>query len=125
MVAMKPSVGRGLAGRPSEKVGCSPIVSFDEQRLVLRVAGDEDRTTQSLRRRPLSRALLVARDLTVDLSEVSFADTSLMVDLAMLAQRLRRAGRTLVLLSPPPHIERLIELVGLDRMPAVRVAAAA
>jgi anti-anti-sigma factor len=102
-----------------------PIVSFDEQRLLLRVAGDEDRATQSLRRRPLSRALVAARDVTVDLSEVSFADTSLMVDLAMLAQRLRRDGRTVVLLSPPPHIRRLITLVGLDRMPAVSVAATA
>jgi anti-anti-sigma factor len=122
---MKRSVGRGLATRPPEKVGSSPIVSFDEQRLLLRVAGDEDRATQSLRRRPLSRALLSARDLTVDLSDLTFADTSLMVDLAMLAQRLRRAGSTVVLQSPPPHIQRLIELVGLDRMPAVRVAAPA
>ena len=92
---------------------------------MLHVAGDEDRATKSLRRRPLSRAMLTARDLTVDLSELSFADTSLMVDLAMLAQRLRRAGRTVVLLGPPPHIRRLISLVGLDRMPAVRVAVAA
>jgi anti-anti-sigma regulatory factor len=48
-----------------------------------------------------------------------------MVDLATLAQRLRRAGRTVVLQAPPPHIRRLISLVGLDRMPAVTVAAAA
>jgi anti-anti-sigma factor len=87
------------------------------------VAGDEDRATQSLRRRPLSRALLAARsDLTVDLSDCAFADSSLMVDLANLSRRLRHAGRTLVLRDPQPHVRRLIEIVGLDRLPGVLVA---
>jgi anti-anti-sigma factor len=103
-----------------------PIVSLDEQAHLLRVSGDEDRATQSLRRRALSRALcLPERDLTVDLSELSFADSSLMLDLAMLARRLRHAGRMLVLRDAQPHIQRLIELVGLHRQPGVRVAAPA
>ena len=88
--------------------------------------GDEDRATQSLRRRPLSRVLTsLQRDLTVDLSGLSFADSSLMLDLAMLARRLRQAGRQMVLLGAQPHIQRLIELMGLDRMDGVRVAAPA
>ena len=92
---------------------------------MLSVSGDEDRTTQSLRRRPLSRALCTAKqDLTVDLSAVSFADSSLMLDLAMVARRLRQAGRKLVLRGAPPHIQRLIELVGLDRLDGVLVASA-
>jgi anti-anti-sigma factor len=62
------------------------------------------------------------RDLTVDLSELSFADSSLMVDLAMLSRRLRAHGRKLCLHSPQPQIARLIETVGLDRLPGVRVA---
>ena len=100
------------------------IVSFDEQHLLLRVSGDEDRATQSLRRRALSRALVTCRaDLTVDLSGLSFADTSLMLDLAMLARRLRRLGRQIVLCDAQPNIQRLIEIVGLDRLPGVLVAA--
>ena len=100
------------------------IVSFDEHRLLLRVSGDEDRATQSLRRRDLSRALLTCRaDVTVDLSDLTFADSSLMLDLAMIARRLRRAGRKLVLRDPQPHIARLIAVVGLDRLPGVLVAA--
>ena len=88
------------------------------------MSGDEDRATQSLRRRDLSRALLACRaDLTVDLSGLSFADSSLMLDLAMLARRLRHAGRKLVLRGAPPNIQRLIEIVGLDRLPGVMVAA--
>ena len=102
------------------------IVTLDEQRFVLRVSGDEDRATQSLRRRPLSRVLTTLReDLTVDLSDLSFADSSVMLDLLMLARRLRQADRRMVILSPQPHIRRLIELVGLDRLEGVSMAAAA
>jgi anti-anti-sigma factor len=102
------------------------IVTLDEQDFVLRVWGDEDRATQSLRRRPFSRVLTTMReDLTVDLSGLSFADTSVILDLAMLARRLRHAGRQMVVHGAQPHIQRLIELMGLDRMPGVRVAAAA
>jgi anti-anti-sigma factor len=99
------------------------IVTLDEQDFVLRVWGDEDRATQSLRRRPLSRVLTNLRtDLMVDLRDLSFADSSFMLDLAALARRLRHAGRAMVLQDPQPHIQRLIELMGLDRMDGVRIA---
>ena len=57
----------------------------------------------------------------VDLSGLRFADSSLMIDLACLAQRLRAHGMTLSLRHPQPHIRRLIELVGLHRLPSVLV----
>ena len=57
----------------------------------------------------------------VDLSELRFADLSLMIDLACLAQRLRAQGRTLWLSGAQPNIRRLIETVGLDHLPAVRL----
>jgi anti-anti-sigma factor len=98
-----------------------PIVSFDEKIGVLRVTGEEDRATSGRRRRPLSVALRATRDVTVDMSELSFADPSLMIDLACLAQRLRAHGRTLWLRNPQPHVRRLIELVGLSRLPSVFV----
>ena len=100
------------------------IVSFDEHRGILRVAGNEDRTTSGTRRRPLSTALRATRDVMVDMSELRFADPSLMIDLACLAQRLRAHGRTLSLRHPQPHITKLIELVGLHRLPSVLVSAA-
>jgi len=59
------------------------------------------------------------RDVVVDLSELRFADASFMVDLAVLAQRLRSHGRSLRLRGPQPHVQRLIELMGLHRQPAV------
>src|SRR5918997_1262838 len=98
------------------------IVSLDEHAFVLRVCGDEDRATQGLRRTALSRALALCRsDLTVDLSDLQFADSSLMLDLAMLARRLRTTGKCLRIHGARPHIQRLIELVGLDRLPGVMV----
>ena len=90
---------------------------------MLRVWGDEDRATASLRRRPFSRVLTTMReDLTVDLSGLSFADTSLMLDLAMLARRLRKAGRRMVLSGAQPEVQRLIEIIGLDRLDGVYLA---
>ena len=86
---------------------------------MLRVSGDEDRTTSGRRRRPLSVALGAGRDVVVDLRDLTFADCSLMVDLAVLAQRLRHQGQELRLLGPQPQIQTLIELVGLHRQPAV------
>ena len=87
----------------------------------MRIAGDEDRATSGRRRRPLSVALKATRDVIVDLSELHFADTSLMIDLAILAQRLRAQGRMLWLNGAQPNIRKLIQTVGLHRLPAVRL----
>jgi anti-anti-sigma regulatory factor len=56
---------------------------------------------------------------TVDLSGLVFADTSLMLDLLMVARRLRKHGNQLVMHSAQPQIRRLIELVGMLRIPGV------
>ena len=60
--------------------------------------------TQSLRRRAFARALKATGDVVVDLSQLVFADASLTFDLAILAQRLRKQGRRLLLRDPQPHI---------------------
>jgi anti-anti-sigma regulatory factor len=65
--------------------------------------------------------LKASRDVIVDLSDLRFADPSVMIDLAVLAQRLRAQGRTLWLAGAQPNIRTLIETVGLHRLPAVRV----
>ena len=97
------------------------MVSFEETPPVLRCSGDESRATQGCRRPALSRALRADDDLVVELAELAFADPSLMIDLAMLARRLRRRGNALVLHSPQPQIRRLIEMVGLHRLQGVRI----
>ena len=59
--------------------------------------------------------------MVVDLHGLVFADTSLMLDLAMLSRRLRRRGRALLLRGAQPQIQTLIRAVGLDRLPGVRL----
>jgi anti-anti-sigma regulatory factor len=87
---------------------------------VLRCAGDEDRGTQGRRRRALARAIAAETDVVVDLTELRFADTTLMLDLAMLSRRLRQCGRAVWIRGAQPQIRALIELVGLHRLPGVR-----
>ncbi|HEY3726893.1 MAG TPA: STAS domain-containing protein [Solirubrobacteraceae bacterium] len=97
------------------------MVDFDDKPPTLRCCGDEDRTTQGSRRRALTRAIRAQADVIVDLSDLVFADSSLMLDLAMLARRLRTQGRALRLRDAQPQIRRLIEIVGLHRMPGVKL----
>ena len=59
--------------------------------------------------------------MVVDLSELVFADASLMLDIAMLARRLRARGRAVLLRGAQPQIRTLIELMGLHRLPGVRI----
>src|SRR3954462_2161076 len=95
------------------------IVSFTEQPAVLRCCGDEDIATQGCRRAALSRALAARTDVVVDLRELTFADSSLMLDLAIVARRLRMAGRHLHLRNAQPQVWRVIEMVGVNRLPGV------
>jgi anti-anti-sigma regulatory factor len=55
----------------------------------------------------------------VDLRELTFADSSLMLDLAIVARRLRMAGRRLHLRNAQPQVQRVIEIVGVNRLPGV------
>src|SRR3954454_4499300 len=111
--------GMTLESSPAPEVGSCAIVSYSEHPPVICCAGDEDRSTQSLRRPALSRALHAGETVLVDLHELVFADPSLMVDLAMVARRLRQAGGLLHIRGAQPQIVRLIEVVGLHRLPTV------
>ncbi len=70
------------------------------------------------------RAIRCQADVVVDLSELKFADPSLMLDLAILARRLRARGRALLLRGAQPQIRTLIELVGLHRLDGIRLEGA-
>jgi anti-anti-sigma factor len=88
---------------------------------VLRCSGDEDIATRGRRRTALSRALASKSDVVVDLSDLTFADSSVILDLAIVARRLRRTGRLLRLRDPQPQVLRVMEVVGLHRLPGVVV----
>jgi anti-anti-sigma factor len=86
---------------------------------VLRCSGDEDIATRGRRRTALSRALASKSDVVVELSGLTFADSSLILDLAIVARRLRRTGGKMLLRDPQPQVLRVLELVGLHRLPGV------
>jgi anti-anti-sigma factor len=87
----------------------------------LRCCGDEDRSTQGIRRPALTRAIRARTDVVVDLSELAFADSSVMLDLAVLARRLRAKGREILVRGAQPQVMALIKQVGLHRLPAIRL----
>jgi anti-anti-sigma regulatory factor len=97
------------------------IVAFHDSPPTLRVSGSEDRATQGCRNRAFTRAKRASGDVIADLSELDFADPSLMVDLAMLSRNLRLRNLGLRVKGARPQIQRLIEIVGLDRLPGVTV----
>jgi ABC-type transporter Mla MlaB component len=97
------------------------IVDYVPNPPTLRCSGDEDRTTQARRRQALVRAMKAQTDVAVEMAELSWADVSLMLDFVTLARRLRVQGFGLALRDPQPQIAALLELVGLDRVPAVRI----
>jgi anti-sigma B factor antagonist len=56
------------------------------------------------------------RGLVVDLSEVTFLDSSLLSALIGALRRTRRRGAGLAVVCPRPSIRRIFELTGLDRV---------
>ena len=68
----------------------------------------------------MTRALRSQTIVIVDLSDLEFADSSVMLDLAVLARRLRAKGREILVRGAQPQIMVLIKHVGLHRLPAVR-----
>jgi anti-anti-sigma regulatory factor len=61
----------------------------------------------------------------VDLSELVFGDSSLMLDLAALARRLRLHGGSVRLRNPRPAVRTVIEQMGLHRLPGVHLEGSA
>ena len=69
----------------------------------------------------MTRAIRAQADVMVDLTELVFADASLMLDLAMLARRLRVHGSAVRLYGAQPQVRTLIEIVGLHKLPGVQL----
>ena len=66
------------------------------------------------------RAIHARTDVIVDLSELTFADSSVMLDLVVLARRVRARGREILVRGAQPQVLMLIKHVGLHRLPAIR-----
>jgi anti-anti-sigma regulatory factor len=60
-------------------------------------------------------------DVIFDLTELAFADASFILDIAMLARRLRSRSAKLHVRGAQPQVRQLIERVGLHRLQGVHV----
>jgi anti-sigma B factor antagonist len=60
------------------------------------------------------------RYLTVDVTGLSFADTSSIRTLLLASRTLRQRGGDLVLLRPQPALARMLEILGAQQLLAIR-----
>ena len=96
-------------------------VSEREGETVLSASGERDVNTAPELREHLSRLINGgARQITVDLAEVSFVDSTALSVLVSALKRLRQADGDLALASPNPSVRRVFEITGLTRLFTVR-----
>jgi anti-sigma B factor antagonist len=79
----------------------------------LRVSGEVDIQTSPFLERQLMRALDGASSLTVDLSDVTFLDSTGLSVLVAGLKQCQGAGGELHLVSPRPNVLRVLEITGL------------
>ena len=91
----------------TSSVGGGPVVS---------VRGEVDlRTAPDLRAQLLDAAGQVVGPLLIDLSGVTYMDSSGVGTLVLLKRELDKAHRKLVLISPAPRVRGIFEIAHLDR----------
>jgi anti-sigma B factor antagonist len=101
-------------------------VAAGESGPVVRLSGESDVSTVG----PLKDALTAqisggARHLTVDLSELEFADSASINALLAAHRALRELGGGLELAFPQPPVAQVLTLLGVDRVLTVRTQACA
>jgi anti-anti-sigma factor len=89
-------------------------------RRLLDVAGELDLATAPSLTAALQAALASgAREIWIDLSGVTFMDSSGLHALLAVRDRLHHDGRRLAVIAPSGPVRRLLELTGVDRILAV------
>src|SRR5204862_8343685 len=83
-----------------------------------RVAGEVDMSNEGALSRLLAREAAVGGDLTLDLSELAFIDSSGVRALLQVARNLDGRGR-LVMTGMRPAVRRMFDLMGVGRAPGV------
>ena len=89
--------------------------------VVMRLSGEADLSTLGQLRDALSDQISGgARQLTIDLSGLRFADSSSIRALTDAHLALRAQGGTLELVDPQPNVARILVLLGIDQVLTVR-----
>jgi len=109
-----------------------PVMEIEQavanRALILRLSGELDLKTAPSFKETVLQALGAARlhDLVVNLSAVTFVDSSGIGVLLGSYKELQRGGGQVVLVAPQPHVRTVLELAGLARlMPFVTTEAEA
>jgi anti-anti-sigma factor len=87
---------------------------------LLHLSGEVDSATLPQLERRLAESVAKAADLTLDLSELTFMDSSGLRLLIEVAHQLEGSGK-LILLAPSGIVRRVLELTQLDRIPNLEV----
>ena len=106
-------------GTPPSHPGESTLQVRTEQRpegMLVRLSGDVDLSNYLLLIDAIRPALAHRWNLMVDVSDVRYMDSSGVHAVLDAEQRLRTAGRRLVLVGPAPALARVLEIIDLPRL---------
>jgi len=93
------------------------VASLTRELALVSVSGELDlHTAGSLQARIEEADTLGAGTVLVDLSEISFIDSSALEVLVRESKRLEGRGHSLVLVTNDPRTRRILEVTGLDRV---------
>ena len=93
------------------------VASLSGELALISVSGELDLyTAQRLQARIDEAGAVGADTVVVDLSEVSFIDSTALAVLVQETRRLEGRGRSLVLVTNDPRTKRVVEVTGLNRV---------
>jgi len=93
------------------------VASLTRELALVSVSGELDLHTSGCLQARIEEADAVgARTVLVDLSEISFIDSSALEVLVRESKRLEGRGHSLVLVTNDPRTRRILEVTGLDRV---------
>jgi anti-sigma B factor antagonist len=96
-------------------------VKHSNGRAVLALRGEVDAYTRSTLSDELDAAVAETHgNITLDLSAVSFVDSSGIAVLVGAAKRLRERGNDLILESPPAMVSKVLEMTGVSKLVRVQ-----
>jgi anti-anti-sigma factor len=104
-------VREGVLVGPVEMV---TSVTEDDGKVVVSVAGDVDLVTSQELRQVLEDAVLIDPHVEVDLTGLTFIDSSGLSALVEGHRAARAAGGVIVLRNPTPMLRRLLDITRLD-----------
>jgi anti-sigma B factor antagonist len=97
-------------------VGLVTSTEATDGKVVVSVQGDVDLASSDELRRALDKALLISPQVEIDLTGLTFIDSSGLSALVEAHRKARDAGGVLVLRNPTPMLSRLLDITRLDTL---------